>query len=179
MKYIISYKLFEGKNIGILYHFTSIENLMEIINNNELIGGLDRDSDISLTRDKNFIDTSGAAGLGCNSECRIVIDGNKLSNNYKIKPHNAFSDGDVFDDSVMSVAARPFRSLGWFNNKEFIVGPESEERVLTTVIKNIKNYIIKVDFIFGEKNNIFRGSGPTEEELDVLRQNKIKFNLIC
>ena len=37
MKFIQTYKLYESKNVGLLYHFTSIENLIEIINSIEFM----------------------------------------------------------------------------------------------------------------------------------------------
>jgi hypothetical protein len=167
MKYISSYKLFEAKNVGILYHFTSIDNLIEIIETNKMIGG----DSISFTRDKNFINTTGAASIGEPAECRIVIDGDKLSNRYKIRPYNFFSN--EYD------VTRPNRETGLvINDKDFIAGSESEEVVLSSVIENIKDYIIRVDFIYGSKNKFFNAK-PSKDELNVLRKNRIKFELIC
>jgi len=165
MKYIQSYKLYESKNVGILYHFTSIENLIEIINSNEMIGN----GSISFTRDKNFLDTTGAESIGSDStECRIVVDGDKLSNKYKIRPYNFFSN----------ISTRPNRETGLsIDGEDFIAGPESEEVVLTDRIENIKDYIIRVDFIYGTKNKWFT-TEPTKDELNILRRNRIKFELI-
>ena len=144
-----------------MYHFTSIENLIEIISSNEMIG----DGSISFTRDKNFLDTTGGDSLSGETECRIVIDGGKLSNRYKIRPYNYFPNMSTRPNRETSLA---------INGEDFVAGPESEEIALTDKIENIKDYIIRFDFIFGTKNKWFT-TKPTENELNVLKRNGIEF----
>ena len=105
----------EAKQVGILYHFTNIENLLGILKSNKIIGSSgEREIYISFTRNKNF-NLSGHYGI-TGTSVRISINGDKLSNNYKIKP---------------------------YFYKEFN-RDEMEERVITTSIKNISNYIIEI-----------------------------------
>lgn len=83
---IKSYQSFlnEGKQVGTLYHYTTILSLLKILDDNFLGDrSLGKYARVSLTRDKNFHKRTRIIP----AECCIVIDGNKLSNNYKIKPY--------------------------------------------------------------------------------------------
>ena len=72
-----------AKQVGILYHYTSINSLKKILNGNILKS---RGDYISFTRNQNFDFIPRQIGNAL--ECRIEIDGDKLSNDYKIKPYN-------------------------------------------------------------------------------------------
>jgi len=74
----------EAKQVGTLYHYTSISNLKRILNSDVL--RIDSKNSISFTRNQNF--DYVIRGIGSSLECRLEIDGDKLSNNYKIKPYN-------------------------------------------------------------------------------------------
>ncbi len=106
----------EGKQVGILYHFTSLSGGESIIKSNTL-KPINYDF-ISLTRDKNLYKTSDHIEGGL---VRLTLDGDKLSDNFKIKP---------YDEDQRKIH-------GSF---------ESEERI-NKPIKNIKDYIIKIDII--------------------------------
>ncbi len=74
----------EAKQVGPLYHFTNFNGLKGILSSNTLKVGDDSSFDsggnvgnVSLTRNKNM----------WISNYRIELDGNKLSNNYKITPY--------------------------------------------------------------------------------------------
>jgi len=99
----------EAKQIGILYHYTKISGLFSILKSNKLKVGLSpsyltRDKVsyvVSMTRDKNFhkINRDFIGGV----EVRLVLDGDRLSNKYKIKPYQAFlfkgeSEEVIFED---------------------------------------------------------------------------------
>ena len=78
----------EGKQVGILYHYTENWLLQQIIESNTLL------SPVSFTRSK---DKTTVFWIG--AECALVIDGNKLSNNYKIRPHQSRDEeGNYFDE---------------------------------------------------------------------------------
>ena len=72
----------EAKQVGSLYHSTSGENLISILKSNTLKVnqegnyGMTLTNQNSFTRDKNYRP----------GDYTIEIDGDKLSNNYKIKP---------------------------------------------------------------------------------------------
>ena len=110
----------ESKNLGTLYHFTSLFGIHDILTSNFLKGSnseteeFSRDFQflspeqrqkvkekgsvfwnyISLTRDKNLYKKNPSLR---GSTVRIVLDGNKISSNYKIKPFSYYGneqDGD-------------------------------------------------------------------------------------
>ena len=66
----------EAKQVGILYHYTENWLLKQIIETNTLL------APVSFTRRQ-----SNWVRDFTNGESIIVIDGNRLSNNYKIKPY--------------------------------------------------------------------------------------------
>lgn len=89
--------LVERKQVGKLYHFTSKSNIKHIKECNCLLGkkyGNVKFSDqgsyfISTTRDKNL---HKSFPVGVAVEVRITLDGDKLSDKYKIFPFNFFKD---------------------------------------------------------------------------------------
>jgi hypothetical protein len=103
----------EGKQVGTLYHYTFTWYLYKIIKTNTLES---EDDWVSFTRskDKNQFEISQ------DSNCVIVVDGDKLSNKYKIKP---------------------FQDLGFISIGG--VEDEMEERVLGP-INDLNKYIIKI-----------------------------------
>src|SRR3954470_25002891 len=71
----------EAKQVGLLYHYTSFYGLIGIVKDNVLKTPYVH-QEISLTRNKDFHKHTNI--INCN--CRITIDGDKLSNHYKIVP---------------------------------------------------------------------------------------------
>jgi hypothetical protein len=112
----------EAKQAGILYHWTSLKNLEDIIKTNTIRPAYsefdDEDNGVSLTRSKN----KHQFGIAEAADCVIVLDGDKLSNNYKIKPYNDLEVAQ-YDD--------------------FGIFDEMEERLLGS-IKNLNKYIVKI-----------------------------------
>lgn len=122
----------EGKQVGTLYHWTDLMGSFNIISQDFLKGYLTdtfRDQPaISFTRDKNFY--KGKNKLATKPEIGFVIDGDKLSNHYKIRP---FQDPKIKKD-------------------------ETEEKVLTDGIKNFSQYVIKVIVIKNRFDKSFKYS---------------------
>lgn len=125
-------KLIERKQVGTLYHFTYLDNLVNIVKTNELRSGSKEPykqkhtNYISFTRSRNFENE-----IGFEAECRLVIDGDKLSDKYHIEPFNYYSGNQNF---------------GTYSPKDF----EKEERVWlanTDKINNISAYINRIDII--------------------------------
>jgi len=107
--------LIEGKNVGDLYHFTYYSSLESILKNNKMHStSYDKQytgkEGVSFTRNKN---------LKLGSPVCLVIDGNKISNKYKIFPIGT-------------------------NYIETYEDDENEERVITKEIKDIRKYIKKI-----------------------------------
>jgi hypothetical protein len=112
----------EGKQVGILYHFTDINSAIKILRFNILASmGYNR---ISFTRNKGFLkDNPFASGWSGGDEVMIVVDGDKLSNRYKI---------------------RPFAGLNFQNDNSNLPSDEMEEVIESPRIENIIDYIIKI-----------------------------------
>jgi len=117
----------EGKQVGIIYHYTSLPNLKNILSQNKLKGSYinihgEETTGVSTTRNKNF--------KYDDNEVQIVLDGDKLSNNYKILPNDYWR-----------------RDYNIPNNPQ--TQDEDEEVIITPkgYIENIKDYILSVDKI--------------------------------
>lgn len=150
---MISFKEFleEGKQVGILYHYTRLFKLSDIIRLNQL--GYKGSPYCCFTRDKNFhiyhrygVDTE---------QCRFVVDGDKLSNNYKIEPHNYFAKPSAADFGAHQ--------------------DEQEERV-EGVIKNFRKYVIKLQIfqkylivLFKNEGGISLGKYDFHNEKDLIK----------
>jgi len=106
----------EAKQVGILYHFTDIEGLLGILKTNELWASETNADHVSLTRNK-----QGWHVGTLDNAFRISLDGNKISNKYKIRPYS------------------------WWGNDRGTGDTESEEAVLTDKITNIRDYIIDIN----------------------------------
>ncbi|MFW6247357.1 MAG: hypothetical protein ACOC22_04280 [bacterium] len=122
----------ESKQVGILYHYTNLSNLITILKQNILktSSGMDdlRPFAVSFTRNKNFHKKGQFLKSGWN-QCRIVVDGDKLSNKYKVKPRSEIVDGDFLK-----------RSKYYQEQEEFV----------KTDIKNLLSYTKRID-IFSNK----------------------------
>lgn len=81
---IKSFKLFESKQVGIIYHFTSLFSLYEILSRKEPYLYSSYVNYISCTRDFNMKSPELRLEKQC---CRITLDGNKISENFKVKSY--------------------------------------------------------------------------------------------
>lgn len=90
MKKIISLlnkTLGERKQVGNLYHFTDPVSIFLILDSGKLVS--DNRGYISFTRNKNFYKSSQ---LALNPVVALIIDGDKLSDKYKITPYDYYYD---------------------------------------------------------------------------------------
>jgi len=144
----------EGKQVGTLYHYTSAEGLKNILKTGQLKTSEENYLGhelyyISFTRNKNF--HKKGSKFGVSTDYRITLDGDKLSNKYKIRPF-AYIPGwnvedswelDWLDDEPESVRRDFFNATGDYD--------EQEERIFfksgNSGIDNIKNYILTIDKI--------------------------------
>jgi hypothetical protein len=98
----------ESKQVGVIYHYTTFENGLKILQSNQLKSSDAADSTnanpvfaISFTRDKRFHNNHNVgfdvSSFGQRPQVRFTIDGNNLSNRYKIQPYaQGGKDGGVF-----------------------------------------------------------------------------------
>jgi hypothetical protein len=116
-------KIEEGKQVGILYHYTSVDLLLHILDEDTLLSRLNGDDSrtISFTRDKNFEKVKGRSIHS--TEARMVFDGNKISDRYKLEPYNFFKYSQT--------------------GKNY----EAEEQLVIDKLKGIRNYLIRVELL--------------------------------
>jgi hypothetical protein len=93
--------LYEAKQVGTLYHFTRTGELIGILENNILkasdMWATNKDSRSfnAFTRNKNGWNVGGFP-----TDVRISIDGDKLSNKYKIQPFNMGFEVDEMEERI-------------------------------------------------------------------------------
>ena len=88
-KILMTGRLTEAKQIGPLYHYTSLQQAIKIMNAGELKGNEARKDAtgfyrISFTRNPNYHKTVGL--MPTTGDIRFTLDGDKISNNYKMRP---------------------------------------------------------------------------------------------
>jgi hypothetical protein len=150
----------EAKQVGTLYHWTSFDSLIKILKSNELKANIHDDYSsidfrvkknpsieikphVSFTRVKNK--TSGNDHIYA-LPWALEIDGDKLSNNYKVSPYS-------MTDSPKIKAGEYVDS-----EEEDTYQSEYEERVEGN-IKNLNNYIKAIVF----DKNIIELTSETED----------------
>ena len=157
-------KVDEAKQVGNLYHYTSAKGLKSILTSNSLNASQENYSGkelhfVSFTRNKNF--HKKGQNFNVKTDYRITLDGDKLSNKYKIKPF-AYVPGwdytdnweyDWLEDEPESVRRDFFNATGEYD--------EQEERISfkgsNGSIPNIKDYILKVDKVSDLQENYADG----------------------
>jgi hypothetical protein len=171
MKLIDIYReIIEGKQVGTLYHYTSLKAADKILKDG-FIQGSDKSisgySDniigknyysLSFTRDKNFHKVYRV--IGEYPECRFVIDGDALSNKFKIQP----------------VAARGFekKKSKDFEAEEVIVSP-SQIKV------PVKPYVKSIDLLIEPTDNWDIEGFDSYKFIEVLKKVKsqgIEVNMV-
>ena len=133
----------EAKQVGILYHWTSLNKLANIIKTNTILpshSGHGEYDWVSLTRSKD----KNQFGIAESSDCVIVLNGDKLSNNYKIKPYHDVETGEYddlihFDDNGNAIGTTDDDG----NVIRYGAFDEMEER-LFGAIRNLNKYIVKI-----------------------------------
>jgi hypothetical protein len=134
----------ESKQVGTLYHVCTIDDYLRYILPNDtlstsgnyknfLYGGNDY---VSFTRDRHFVVSTNKVDAA-NILIRLVVDGDKLSERYRIGPYNDFAYNVKFGEFDPSNDEPEFRE-----KEEVVKGP----------IKSISKYIIKIDFDLNKIN---------------------------
>lgn len=146
MKTYKEFLLSEGKNIGIIYHYTNLKSFIEILNEGVLRpGAVDYDEFtppfISFTRRKNIIKDLGFRNHLVNPPfVGMEFDGNKLSNKYKIVPFNYYY---YLSSTELDVTTKEMNK-NYKHDKDY---DEDEERLILGSYNKtvpIKNYLRKI-----------------------------------
>jgi hypothetical protein len=125
MKHLHTFESFltEAKQVGVIYHYTTFENGLKILQSNELKGADAADSThanlvyaVSFTRDKRFHNNHNVGfdvgSFGQRPQVRFTVDGDKLSNKFKVQPYSqqgVFSkDKKSFEAEERVISNKPF-----------------------------------------------------------------------
>jgi hypothetical protein len=135
-------KLNEGKQVGDVYHFTTLENL-----NNMLEKGIihpNYEGQISTTRNKN-VDVTPFMGDTMNegdSLVRLKLDGNKISYKYKIRPYHYDEDSPPEEREPAYIIKLEFEEQIITNGKDLPIFPYLKEVFITKGNNEIDNEIL-------------------------------------
>lgn len=169
--------LFEAKQVGKLYHYTSPDNwkLIKRCNCLRSRGMVDMDSvytpnkyrktqspnlpHISFTRNPNlhktpYFDELKFLGGTEYPSIRLTLDGTLLSNNYKIEPYRYYYD---------------------MPKPEYL--DEFEERIFTQVIRNLDKYLLQVDNISSTPTSS-NTPEPSIEDGDLVIYNSQEYEVV-
>lgn len=128
----------EGKQIGLIYHYTYLIHAIQIIDENVMKIGEFHPA-ISFTRNKNFHKQSFLFKKE-GRDIRFVLDGDKLSNFYKISPFNYF-DGSMDKKKLTAKGGGS--------------GEDQSEETVASNIYDIKKFIVSIDL---PDPNVYDGS---------------------
>jgi len=123
----------EAKQVGTLYHYTENWLLEQIIESNTLR------APVSFTRSK---DKKTVFWIG--AECALVVDGDKLSTAYKIRPYQSYDEEGRFFDEMEERVDKNITNLNKYLIKVILYRSEDTRRGISTVSE--------IEFLLKEKN---------------------------
>jgi hypothetical protein len=180
----------EGKQVGDIYHYTTFDNGFKILQSNQFKSSEAADSTktkpifaVSFTRDKRFHNNHNVgfdvSSFGQTPQLRFTIDGNKLSNKYKIQPYAQIGGSGRFEKGQGEFEAEERVVL----NKPFTIPPLPYLKSIDILVEYKNPYKIGKDgefeeYDFDEEYN-YRIYMPIRADIIRLSQNKnIPINLI-
>lgn len=168
MRHIKTYKLFEKKQTGLIYHFTDPTNLVDILKDDRMVSA---HGDISFTRNFDLKDLSMAPwGI-----CRIAFNGSNLTDKFHVEPY-------LFDpekDPIFGGGQNPAS----FEERKKRYGHEREERIIGSEIKGIKKYIVQIDILKIDEHDpllMRRNIQKNREAIDTIKRDfgDIRLNFV-
>lgn len=128
------YILSEAKQVGYIYHFTTLSKIEQIFKSKKIKKG--NQGYVSLTRDFQLPNESGYFSTG-EYIVRITIDGDKLSENVKLHPHRDEKYNDEREEGVINDINEKY-----FHRIDFLT---SDNRIFSnTAVEAVYNQIKKV-----------------------------------
>lgn len=166
----------EAKQVGDLYHFTTAGAAIKILEDGYLLTSNDPETGlhaISFTRDKNL--TKGPTYIG-RIDVRLKLDGNRMSNKFKIKPYQFDPDWHNTDfEDIDGNEPKEKDDAKWRLQYD-----EKEERIVFNKEMKlpIKDYLMEV-VILSEKDSKYgskvKGSELKEISSLMKKYPKVKF----
>ena len=140
---LTKFKLFERKQVGLLYHWTYLDALEKILKTDKMWSAMNY---ISFSRNKNlnFHDRP----------VKITFDGDKMSDEFKFEPHLYMKDVNYKEESEERIECDEYS--------------ETKETGWEDMISGVKKYIIDIEVSFGEF--IFEKDYDIEKEFKKLQR---------
>lgn len=144
MTKLLNKRIFESKQVGKIYHFCALKDVEKYIAPTDTLSpsGLfwnrltKSRNTISFTRNPNFrLNTLRSYNI----TVRFTVDGNKLSNNYKIIPYSAYG-----------VSSPHFKSD--YISEEPDYDSDEMEEIVVGKIKNFHKYILSIKISVKDQN---------------------------
>ena len=171
----VKYRVCEAKQVGILYHVCTIDALADYIVPNDKLSGsgkyknriLDNRTDVvSFTRNKNYVVSTRTTRISP-LLFRIVIDGDRISENHKVIPYNdlafnsitgkrtSFNPKELEQEEVVIGDIHPLskfiQSVSYCVNDNLFDTTNMELRKIINDLNNIIPYLSKFPLIY-DKN---------------------------
>jgi hypothetical protein len=136
--------LHEAKQVGNLYHFTNIESIKDILNTQYLIPNDEHQVSTSVRAN---MDTAVLNKLTGSPICRLMLDGDKISTKYKVRPFDYMGyegEGEDVGEEQIVINGNKFYFLPYL------------KRIDIFTVKNTKTNQLKISKVVSllEKMNI-------------------------
>lgn len=139
----------EAKQVGTIYHFTRPHNIEHLLNKSkqeeyglEVLEFISMNGNFSTTRNSSMTSDFTHPVLNAKNGyiIRLALDGDKLSNKYRIKPIRGLDDNsfDVFSNGNRV-------PLNWGENEEVILGNKNKKDETTF---KLKDYLLQIDIVY-------------------------------
>jgi hypothetical protein len=119
----------EAKQVGNLYHFTSLENIKDIIKSTYLIPNDEGQISTSVRANMTIGDIGKNNTQGKNI-VRITLDGNKISNKYKIRPLDY--EGEDLGEEQIVTDGKNFPFLPYLKRIDLFIIKPKDKKIETT-----------------------------------------------
>lgn len=126
--------LIEGKQVGIIYHFTKYPNFLNILDSDFKMTTLSGAGVVSFTRNRFAWNVPGSDIAVMNPNVALVIDGDKLSNKYKIVPVAGAYDPASPNPFQKGISRVP---KDWGEAEEAVIIPKSGSVDVSKAIKGV------------------------------------------
>lgn len=123
----------EAKQVGNLYHYTPIENIKDIVTSQYLKPNDENQISTSVRANMN---TSEFSGMEDESVARIMLDGDKISNKYKIQPFS-YENEENLGEEVILTNGKVFPLMPYLKRIDLFLGKSKENKIKSTI--NILN----------------------------------------
>lgn len=154
----------EGKQVGDVYHVCSPQSMLYNLKHNSLTPhtfsvSLDQGDGISLTRNKNFLVNTT---LFSPAVFRITLDGDRISDNYKVRPYDFYSEIDM-TTRVLAKKTKLFDEM---------------EEVVLGKINNLDKYIKNIELVFkaNPATEIPKEKQALLDSLEIIKNKNIPFS---